>query len=165
MKLQGRKQIERTVVIAAPTAAVWAVLSDARLLPEWVPAVDEVTSCSLDGEGTGASRSCMANLGGKAGTMVERCIEYTPTTRIAYLVEDESFGMRKMFDDYGFAINLASLGAQRTRVTLETHYTPRNPIYALMNVTFMRRQFRGVCQGIVDGLKAFTEARESEVAS
>lgn len=165
MTLRGKKQIERTVVIAAPTAAVWAVLSDARLLPEWVPAVDEVTSCSLDGEGVDASRSCLANLGGKAGTMLERCVEYAPTTRIAYLVDDESFGMRRMFDDYGFAINLTPLKGRRTRVTLETHYTPRNGIYALMNVTFMRRQFRGVCQGIVDGLKAFTEARESEVAS
>jgi hypothetical protein len=29
-----------------------------------------------------------------------------PIKRVAYVVDDESFGMRKMFDDYGFAITL-----------------------------------------------------------
>ena len=126
MTLNGTKQIAQSVEIHASTGFVWEVLSDSRLLPRWVPAVDEVTSCSLDGEGVGATRSCTANLAGKSGTMVERCVEYTPMTRLAYLVDDESFGMRKMFDDYGFSLNLERLGPERTRVTIETHYTPRN---------------------------------------
>ncbi len=161
MTMNGKKQIERTVEIEASADAVWEVLSDSRLLPEWVPAVDEVTSCSVDGERVGASRSCSANLAGKSGTMVERCVEYTPTSRIAYLVDDESFGMRKMFDDYGFSIDLVPSEPHQTQVTLRTHYTPKNPIYTAMNAAFMRRQFRQVCQEIVDGLKTFTEQRAS----
>ena len=92
--------------------------------------------------------------------MVERCIEFTPTTRLAYLVDDESFGMRKMFDDYGFSLNLERLGSERTRVTIETHYTPRNLVYTVMNAIFLRRQFRNVATDIPHGLQAFTETRQ-----
>ena len=109
MTLNGTKQITQSVEIDASTDTVWEILSDSRLLPHWVPAVEEVTSCSLDGEGVGTTRSCTANLAGKSGTMVERCIEYTPKTRLAYLVDDETFGMHKMFDHYGFSLDLAAL--------------------------------------------------------
>ena len=161
MTLNGTKQITQSVEIDASTDTVWEILSDSRLLPHWVPAVEEVTSCSLDGEGVGTTRSCTANLAGKSETMVERCIEHTPKTRLAYLVDDETFGMHKMFDHYGFSLDLAALDSETTRVTIETHYTPRNPISALMNATFMRRQFRNVANDILNGLKAFTETRQA----
>jgi uncharacterized protein YndB with AHSA1/START domain len=159
--VDGKKQIERSTLVNAPAEAVWDVLADSRLLAQWVPAVDEVTECSIDGEAVGEVRHCSARLAGKSGRMVERCIEFTPLTRIAYIVDDESFGMRKMFDHYGFAINLESEGSERTRVTLETHYTPRNPIYGLLNALMLRRQFRKVCEEIVGGLKTFAESRLS----
>ena len=79
---------------------------------------------------------------------------------VAYVVDDESFGMRKMFDHYGFVINLESEGSEKkTHVTLETHYTPRNPMYGLFNKLMIRRQFQKVCAEIVGGLKDFTESR------
>jgi uncharacterized protein YndB with AHSA1/START domain len=144
MTLVGKLQIETRVVIDAAAQAVWEVLSDSRLLPEWVPAVDEVTSCSTHGEHVGATRSCVARLGRKPGTMVERCVEYTPTGRIAYLVDDESFGIRKMLNDYGFSLDLKELGSDRTEVTLRTHYTARHALYAAINALTMKRQFRKV---------------------
>ena len=155
----GKKQIERKIVIQAPAEAVWQVLADSRLLPQWVPAVNEVTECSSDGEAVGEVRHCNATLAGKSGRMVERCIEFTPMTRIAYVVDNETFGMRKMFDHYGFAISLESEDSEKTHVTLETHYTPRNPIYSLLNTLVMHRQFEKVCTEIVAGLKTFTETR------
>jgi uncharacterized protein YndB with AHSA1/START domain len=130
--MQGTKQIEREVVIHAPVQLVWGVLADATLLPKWVPAVQEVGACSLQGEGVGTVRSCDAELSGRSGVMVERCVEFTPMSRVAYVVEEETFGMRNMFDHYGFAINVAAVDPSRTRVTLETHYTPRNWMYTLM---------------------------------
>jgi len=157
--MEGKKQIERSTVIHAPVELVWEVLADSRLLPEWVPAVDKVTDCSIEGEALGEVRHCNANLAGKPGRMVERCIEFTPMTRIAYVVDDESFGMRKMFDHYGFAINLKSDSPETTHVTLETHDTPRNPMYGLLNKLMVRRQFEKVCEEIVVGLKTFTESR------
>jgi uncharacterized protein YndB with AHSA1/START domain len=159
MTLQGKLQIERRAVIEATVDVVWEVLSDSRLLPDWVPVVDEVTACSTNGEEVGATRSCAAKLGGKAGTMVERCVEYTPRRRIAYLVDSETFGMRKMVDDYGFSLSLREVGPTRTKVSLQTHYTPRGPMYAAVNALMMKRQFGKVCDGIVSGLKTFCEAR------
>jgi uncharacterized protein YndB with AHSA1/START domain len=158
--VDGQKQIVRSTTIDAPPDAVWEVLGDSRLLPDWVPAVDEVTECSLEGEAVGEVRHCDVNLAGKSGRMVERCVEFAPMTRIAYVVEDESFGMRRMFEHYGFALNLEPLAPGKTLVTLETHYTPRNPIYRLLNRLLMRRKFEKVCEGIVGGLKTFTESRD-----
>jgi hypothetical protein len=90
---------------------------------------------------------------------VERCVEFTPTSRIAYVVDDESFGVRKFFADYGFAINPEAQSPAATRVILETHYTPRSPFYGLLNRLVMRRRFEQVCTEIVGGLKAYTESR------
>ena len=157
--MDGKKQIVRSTNIDAPPDAVWDVLADSRLLPDWVPAVDEVTECSSEGEAIGGVRQCNVKLGGRSGRMVERCVELVPKTRIAYVVDDESFGMRRMFEHYGFAINLEPLAPGTTRVILETHYTPRNAIYGLMNSLVMRRKFEKVCEQIVGGLKDFTESR------
>lgn len=164
MALNGHQQITETIQIEAERASVWEVLSDSRLLPQWVPAVEEVTSCSLEGEAVGATRSCSANLAGRGGTMVERCVELIPMVRLAYVVDDESFGMRRMFDDYGFALNLADAGPRRTRVTIETHYTPRNPVYAAMNAAVIRRRFRRVAREILGGLESYCEAASRAAA-
>ena len=41
----------------------------------------------------------------------------------------------------------------------KTHYTPRNPLYTLLNELVLRRRFEKVCDGIVAGLKNFAESR------
>jgi uncharacterized protein YndB with AHSA1/START domain len=157
--MDGSRQIERSISIDAGPEAVWEVLSDSRLLPDWVPAVDEVTECSSEGEAVGEVRHCNARIGGKSGRMVERCVEFAPMTRIAYVVDDESFGMRRMFEHYGFAISLEPTSFGMTAVTLETYYTPRNAIYGVLNRLLIRRRFEQVCEEIVEGLKTFTESR------
>jgi uncharacterized protein YndB with AHSA1/START domain len=163
--MNGKQQIVRNTTIGAPASAVWAVLSDSRLLPEWAPVVDEVTECSVAGEAVGEVRSCNVRLAGKSGHLVERCTEFTPMTRIAYAVDDESFGMRKLFEHYGFAIDLESVGPDKTEVAIETHYTPRTPLYGLLNRLMMRRRFRNVCDELLAGLRAFAESRDRSPAS
>jgi len=162
--LLGQVQIETHIVIEAPPEAVWEVLADSAQLADWVPAVEEVLACSIGGETVGATRTCAAKLGRRSGTMVERCVELIPPTRIAYVVDDESFGMRRMFDHYGFALDLDGSRSARTKVTLCTCYTPRSPVYSLMNRLVLRRQFRGICRGILEGLKSVTEARSTSAA-
>lgn len=71
----------------------------------------------------------------------------------------------KLFERYGFAINLESVGPDRTEVAIETHYTPRNPLYGLLNRLMMRRQFRKVCDELLAGLRAFAESRDRSPAS
>jgi len=163
--MNGKQQVFRTTTINTRAGVVWAVLSDSRLLPEWAPVVEEVTECSVAGEAVGEVRRCNVRLAGKSGRMVERCTEFTPMTRIAYAVDDESFGMKKLFEHYGFAINLASVGPDKTEVAIETHYTPRNPLYRFLNRVMMRRQFRKVCDELLAGLRAFAESRDRSPAS
>lgn len=156
--MDGRKQLERHIVVNAPISTVWEVISDSRLLPDWASAVDEVVACS-DGEAVGAVRHCNVRLAGKEGRMIERCVEFSPMTRAAYVVDDESFGMRKMFADYGFALNPSSESNDRTRVRIDTYYTPRNALYGLLNLVALRRRFQSVVDDLLAGLKTLSEAR------
>ena len=156
--MDGKKQIERNVVVEATPGAVWAVLADSKLLPRWAPIVDEVTACATDGEALGEVRQCTARIAGRTGRMVERCVEFAPHRRIAYVVDEESFGMRRMFDHYGFALDLEPAPAGGTRVTLQTHYSPRTALYAVFNATVMRRRFAAACEDLLAGLKSFTES-------
>jgi uncharacterized protein YndB with AHSA1/START domain len=157
--MEGRRQLERTTEIEAPVTLVWEVLSDSSLLPQWVPAVQEVVACSTEGERVGAVRKCDVELMGREGHMVERCVEFTPMSRAAYVVDDESFGLRKMFADYGFALNLRASGTDRTTVRIETHYTPRNLLYSIMSAVMMRRRFAIVVDALLAGLKSLSERR------
>lgn len=157
--MKGQKQLERSMDIDGPVSVVWEVLSDSRLLPQWVPAVQEVVACSAEGEGVGAVRQCNVELMGRQGRMVERCVAFTPMSRAAYVVDDESFGLRKMFADYGFALNVEPIGNDRTAVRIETHYTPRNFVYAVLNGVMMRRRFAAVVGALLEGLKRLSEDR------
>jgi uncharacterized protein YndB with AHSA1/START domain len=159
--MEGEKQIERSITIDARVESVWDVLVDSRLLPQWAPIVDEVTACATDGEAVGEVRHCRARFAGKTGRMVERCVELVPQRRIAYVVDDESFGMRRMFDAYGFALDIEPETDGSTRVTLQTYYSPRNPLFALMNAALMRKRFAAACHELLGGLKAFTESRQA----
>jgi uncharacterized protein YndB with AHSA1/START domain len=161
--MEGKQQIERSVVIDATPDVVWDVLADSRLLPRWAPIVDEVTACATGGEAVGEVRHCTARLAGRSGRMVERCVELVPRRRIAYVVDEETFGMRRMFDEYGFALDLEPSG-DGTRVTLRTHYSPRNALYAVLNAALMRRRFAAACEELLAGLKAFTGSARPSTA-
>lgn len=162
--MQGMRQMQRTVTVDATPSEVWSVLADARLLPEWVPVVEEVLACSTDGEGVGTVRTCAVEMGGRTGRIVERCVEFEPMRRVAYLVDEENFGMNRMFADYGFVIRLEPHG-QGTVVVVDTHYTPRNPFYALLNRVVMRRQFRKVVDGLLAGLRTLVQSRAATITA
>jgi len=98
-------------------------------------------------------------LAGKPGRIRERYVEFMPIRRVAYVVDDESFGMRKMFDDYDLAITLEARRPDTTNARRETHYTPRNPFYGPLNELVLLRRSEKVCNGIVAGLKSFAESR------
>lgn len=159
-EMKGRKQLACTAMAQVSAQTLWGILMDSRLLPKWVPAVHEVELCEATGETVGAVRRCRVELGGRAGRMVERCIAVEPERRLAYLVEDESFGMRRIVADYGFRISLEPLAAVRTQVTIETFYTPRNPLYRVMNALVMRPRLRRVVGDLLAGLIRLAEAND-----
>jgi uncharacterized protein YndB with AHSA1/START domain len=163
-ELVGRRQLTRTATTAAPARALWSILTDSRLLPRWAPVVHEVERCDPTGERLGAVRRCRVELGGKPGRMVERCVALRPERQIAYLVEEESFGMRRMVADYGFRISLEPVSPAGTRVTIETFYTPRTAVYGLMNALLLRPRLGKVVDDLIAGLIRLAEAGEPAVA-
>jgi len=164
-EMKGRKQLERAASADVEPTRLWAVLIDSRLLPKWAAAVDHVEKCDGAGERVGAVRHCRVHLGGRAGQMVERCVELVPKREIAYVVDDDSFGMSRMFQDYGFRITLRPIGDRGTRVSIETFYTPRNGIYALLNSLVMRRRFRAVVDELLSGLIGYARTLPGAAAA
>lgn len=154
--LSTTRQLTRTILSRASVDAIWAVLMDSTKLPLWAPPVKGVESCSSLGEGVGAVRVCRASLAGRQGTIVERVLDMEEKSHITYVVDEDSFGMSKMFSGYGFRWSLTPQGAG-AQVTIESFYAPRNPLSALMNWLVMRRQFRDVLDGLLLGLSKFTE--------
>lgn len=159
--MNGKHQIRRSLEIAAPTKAVWAILEDSTLLPQWAAVVEEVT-CRVPGrEEVGSIRDCRVDFAGRKGTIVERCVELIPNTKVAYVVDDDSLGFNRMFTDYGFTITLENAGVQRTTVRMDTYYTPRSIVTAAMNSLMMRRKFSVSVDGLLQGLRRLAEEHAS----
>jgi hypothetical protein len=156
--MQGKRQITRSSVANVNRATVWAILTDSRLLPKWAPVVREVEACDASGESVGAVRRCRVELAGRAGRMIERCVELEPERRLAYVVDDESFGMRRMFAHYGFRISLDAVAPAQTSIKIETFYTPRNLVFTALNVLMMRSRFGAVVDRLLSGLVGLAES-------
>ena len=160
MQMQGTKQLERTTSVDAPVEVVYALFMDNKALPDWAPVVDEVLSeDGGDESGLGCTRTCAVTMDGRAGTMVERCVEAVPDTLASFVVVDDSFGFGKMLRDYGFTAHFSSLGSNGTSVRIETFYTPVSPIAALLNRLMMRRRFGVVVDALLAGLRTTAEQR------
>lgn len=150
--LKGKKQISRQRMAQATPDAIWAILQNSSRLPDWVPAVNQVMQCENGPERPGAVRHCDVTMNGKSGRMVERCVALETGAWIAYEVVEETFGMSRMFDHYGFRISLEAQTKRQTRIILDTHYTPRSAIARLLNSMMIRRQLTRVVDDILSGL-------------
>ena len=157
--MNGKHQIQRRLEMDAPRQAVWAILEDSAALPQWAPAVEDVTCRGPGPEDLGSVRECRVDFAGRKGTIVERCVELVPSSRIGYVVDDDSLGFNKMFADYGFTISLKDAGPQRTSVVMDTYYTPRSALSAAMNAIIMRRKFQKTVDAILQGLGRLAEDR------
>ncbi len=165
--MNGKHQLTRTVEIATAPAAIWDVLADSTLLPQWASVVKNVTYVAGaqvaegNAEGVGMTRRCTVNFGGREGSITERCVEFVPGCRAGYVVVDDTVGFNRMLADYGFTLTLdprpASGPAERTTVRIDTYYTPRNPAYALMNRLVLRQRMRTVAAELLQGLKRTSE--------
>jgi uncharacterized protein YndB with AHSA1/START domain len=165
MRMSGNKQLERTTTIDASVAVVYQLFMDNQALPSWAPMVDAVIhEEGGDETGVGRTRTCAVTMNGRAGTMVEQCVEAAQNARATYVVIDDSFGFNRMLHDYGFTVHFAATGPQQTSVRIETFYSPANPLAAVLNRLMMRRKFRAVVDALLDGLRTSAERRRREVA-
>jgi uncharacterized protein YndB with AHSA1/START domain len=162
--MNGKHQITRTVEVATDPAAIWGVIADSTLLPQWAGVVKDVTYLGEMEEGVGMTRHCRVELGGRTGTMTERCVEFVPSRRAGYVVDDDTLGFRRMLVDYGFTITLEPRSDRTTALRIDTYYTPRNQLYGLLNRLVLRRRMRSTVDGLLQGLKEISERRGAPAA-
>jgi hypothetical protein len=96
--------------------------------------------------------------------MTERCVEFLPNRRAAYVVDDDTLGFHRMLLDYGFAITLDQQSDRTTVLRIDTYYTPRTPLYELLNRLVLRRRMRKLVDGLLQGLKQISEQRGAQAA-
>jgi hypothetical protein len=110
------------------------------------------------------TRQCSVEFGGRTGTMTERCVEFVPSRRAGYVVDDDTLGFRRMLVDYSFAITLDPRSDRTTALRIDTYYTPRNPLYGLLNQLVLRRRMRRTVDDLLQGLKQISERRGVQTA-
>jgi len=157
--MKGKHQLTRHIEINATPEEVWSVVADSSLLPEWAPPVQGISEISDGPEGVGTTRVCEVNFAGRPGRMTERCVEFEPPHRAGYVVAEDDLGFGKMFADYGFTVTIEEGASGSSIARTNTYYTPRNPLYGLMNALMMRRQFASTVDGLLAGLKSSSEKR------
>jgi uncharacterized protein YndB with AHSA1/START domain len=162
--MNGKHQVTRTVEVDAEPAAIWRVIADSALLPQWAGVVKDVTYLGEAQEGVGMTRHCNVELGGRSGTMTERCVEFVPNRRAGYVVDDDTLGFNRMLRDYGFTLTLEPRSHVTTALRIDTYYTPRNPPYALLNRLVLKQRMRKIVDGLLQGLKQLSERRGAPAA-
>lgn len=76
-------RIERSAVVGAPTAEVWAVLADFGAIASWVPMIQHSCPLTERTAGPGAVRRVQI----ARQTLVERVVAWNPPGRLAYDIE------------------------------------------------------------------------------
>ena len=153
--LQGADEI----LIEADRASVFSLLEDGPLLPQWMPPVKSTTAGR---ETVGAVRECQVEMGGRAGTVVERCIESIPPKQISWVLERDSLGFGKMLNDFSFSFVLEEEERNRTLLTNQTYYRPKNVMALLLNLFVLKRNFSKIRTGALRGIKKLVEERRGD---
>jgi hypothetical protein len=78
------------------------------------------------------------------------------------VVDDDTLGFHRMLVDYGFTITLEPRSDRTTALRIDTYYTPRNPLYGLLNRLLLRRRLRRTVDGLLQGLKQISERRGAQ---
>lgn len=150
------------ITVEATPEAIWAVLENGDRLTEWAFMVKRTTGGR---ESLGAVRRCDVEFDGRPGKVAERCAEFVPWERIAWVMTEDSFGFGRMFADMGFSFTLEAIDERRTLVRNDSFYRPLNLMARLMSALVMRRRFRALRRRILGNLKALAERREGAAAA
>jgi hypothetical protein len=168
----ARDQGRDSIVIEAPIALVWELISNSKALQDWGPPVREVTVldypevlgsrriivAEMTATGAAIGRSASATAPGKrVARFLERRIEHLEGRRIAYRIEEENMGMSRMITEVGFAMELFPLEENRTRVEWTFLHNTRGLLGALINPLFIRPQQRRNRLAALAALKSHAE--------
>jgi len=154
-KLQGRDEI----TIAQPAGRVWPLIADSTLLSLWGPPVNavELIQPTAGPEGLGSRRRVDARFGGKDGHFIEVRTEHVEGRRVAYLIEEETFGLGRVMTQPGFALEIEPAGPGRCRVTFSFFHNPKGLFGSAMNVLVVLRQQRRNRRAALASLKQVAE--------
>lgn len=158
-RLSKQNQVDLNILIHAPLKRVWNIFSDNSLLNKWAPHVQNVNS-ETETLTTGSSRSCEVTINGKTGKLIERITVNIPYERIEYVVDEETFGIKKILNDFGFAVTFTVMDDQVTKLTMQNNYTPKNIFVSMMNTLMIRRNMKFMVNDLIEGLKSYTEEQE-----
>ena len=139
-RLQGRDDI----VVHAPARILWQLISDSHQLPNWGPPVKsvEVMANVDDAEKLGTARKVHAEFGRKSGYFLEHRVEHVDGRKIAYLIDEENFGLADLVSRPGFSLELDPKGDQATRVIFSFFHDPRGFKGRIMNPLIKLQQRR-----------------------
>lgn len=154
MRIQGVNE----VVVDAGPERIWALLQDPYRIPEYMKSVKDVRTDGAELEQVGAARTCLVEMEGKQGEVVERCVELVPHQRLSHVLERDTLGFSRFFDDFGFSWVLEPRPDGRTVVRIEGFYREKGVVSKAMNLFVMKRKLSALRQRILQDLKVVVEA-------
>jgi uncharacterized protein YndB with AHSA1/START domain len=144
-KLHG----EDTVVIDASPDVLWRLISDSNELPKWGPPVTRVEVLAQDGqpEGLGTARKVYAEFGRRSGYFLEHRVEHVPGRKVAYLIDEESFGLGRFMSRPGFSLELQPQHGGATKVVFSFFHDTRG-VGRILNPLIKLQQRRNRMQAL-----------------
>jgi hypothetical protein len=116
-------------------------------------------------QGVGEIRQCEVRLCGRAGQLVEQCVEFAPLQKISFKVQHDSFGFSRLISDLSYAMLLETNGPHQTEVRLEYYYQAKGLMGRVINALMIKPQWNPLCLAMLDGLKQFAEKRQAPPVS
>jgi len=138
--------------IDAPIEAVWHAIQDPAARARWHPFISAIAG----GHELHDIRSCSVQVGKKARSTKERCVERDAGARIAWAIEEDSTGFGRMVSGWRSGFSLAERDGA-TIVTAHSTFRPNNLLVRAM-LPVIRRKFHKTQQAILRGLREAVEA-------
>ncbi len=133
-------RVTRSRTVAAPVEAVWAVVSSAGRLSDWLVLAEAAET--LEGEGAGRLQRIHGHWGGKRSEVDQRVTAWEPPRRLGWVHEAERLDGRpapQFARETRFEI-LLEPDAGGTRVTLESVQVPASVLKGLVIRAFGGRE-------------------------
>lgn len=146
-----------SITINRPAEELWTLVADSRQLTNWGPPVVSVEA--LDGpEQVGSRRIIEAKFGSKRGRFTERRIVHDQASgTMAFVIEDDTFGLGRMLTDIGSLMELDPIDEVRTRLTWSFFHQPRGILGRVMNRLVILRQQRNNRLAALESFRTFAE--------
>jgi len=150
---------QREVIVTAPLSAVWNVVEDLSLIPDYHPAVRQVQF--LTGQARRAAQvryKCFLPEGGH--WFVEEVVEHEPYDHTVLALVSDSRGSAERIAHFLTQISVEPRGSGETLLRLRAWYAPRGWLNRITNPLVLRRLVKSRAAGTLEGVKQLVERRQ-----